>query len=53
MASVRKRVWKTATGEMRTVYTGMGSQQQLELTRACVSNQDTRFADLCSAVGTF
>jgi len=40
-------------GEIRTVYTGMDPQEQLRLTRACASNQDTRFADLCTSVGTF
>ena len=40
-------------GEIRTVYTEMGPQERLELTRQCASNEDTRFADLYSAIGTF
>src|SRR5262245_2363493 len=40
-------------GEIRTVYTDMGPQERLQLTRACASNEDTRFADLCTAIGTF
>ena len=41
------------TGEMRTVYMGMSPAERVQLTRACFSNEDTRFADLCTAVGTF
>jgi hypothetical protein len=40
-------------GEMRTVYLGMSPTEQVQLTRACFSNEDTRFADFCAAVGTF
>jgi hypothetical protein len=39
--------------EMRTVYMGMSPTEQVQLTRACFSNEDTRFADFCAAVGTF
>jgi hypothetical protein len=39
--------------EMRMVYGGLNADDQLMLRQSCASNEDTRFADLCSAVGTF
>jgi hypothetical protein len=39
--------------EIRTVYAGMSVADQQMLARSCASNEDTRFADLCAAVGTF
>jgi hypothetical protein len=39
--------------EMRVVYGGLSADDQLMLRQSCASNEDTRFADLCAAVGTF
>jgi hypothetical protein len=39
--------------EMRVVYYGMDPNERIVLTRSCASNEDTRFVDLCSAVGTW
>jgi hypothetical protein len=39
--------------EIRTVYGGLSAEDQLMLRQSCASNEDTRFAELCSAVGTF